>query len=191
MKPHCRMERDIFPAGLRAAALVISVLVFFLMSAGCTQSSGTPGTTNTTSWQTTELTDVRTGYTFSIHSLKDRPVLIQTFTITCPNCMRQQEEITRLAESGEADFVMVGLDIDPNGNTDYSAGILTRRGYAGFFARSPPSVTRSLVDQFGLTVLSPAQAPLILVCPDGTARLLPPGIKTAADLKQALAGCPG
>ena len=191
MKPHCRMERDIFPAGLRAAALVISVLVFFLISTGCTQSSGTPGTTNTTPWQTTELTDVRTGYTFSIQSLKDRPVLVQTFTITCPICMRQQEEITRLAESGEVDFVMVGLDIDPNGDERLLRRYTDQKGYTGLYARSPPSVTRSLVDQFGLTVLSPAQAPLILVCPDGTARLLPPGIKTVTDLQQALAGCPG
>lgn len=176
---------------MRAALLIISVLVFFVMSAGCMQSSGTPGTTNSTPWQTTELTDVRTGYTFSIQSLKDRPVLIQTFTITCPNCMRQQEEITRLAESGDIAFVMVGLDIDPNGKTESLRRYTGQKGYTGLYARSPLPVTQSLVDQFGLTVLSPAQAPLILVCPDGTARLLPPGIKTVPDLQQALAGCPG
>ena len=191
MKPHTRMGRDTFPAGMRAAALIVSVLIFFLISTGCTQSSGTPGNASTTPWQTTELTDVRTGYTFSIQSLKDRPVLVQTFTITCPNCMRQQEEITRLAESGEVDFVMIGLDIDPNGNAGLLRRYTDQKGYTGLYARSPLPVTQSLVDQFGLTVLSPAQAPLILVCPDGTTRLLPSGIKMVPDLKQALAGCPG
>lgn len=191
MKPPGNMNRYLIPAGSRAAALIIAMLVFFILCAGCTQPSGTPGNTSTASWQTIELTDVRTGYVFSIHSVMERPVLIQSFTITCPNCMRQQEEITRLADSGEADFVMVGLDIDPNGNTASLRRYTDQRGYVGLYARSSQSMTGSLVNEFGLAILSPAQAPLILVCPDGTARLLPPGIKTAADLKQALAGCPG
>lgn len=190
MKHQRRIERDIFPAGMCAAAL-ISVLILFLMSSGCVQSPATPDNSSIPSWQTTELTDVRTGYVFSIHSLSDRPVLIQSFTITCPNCMRQQQEITRLAESGEADFVMIGLDIDPNGDAGSLRRYTEQKGYTGLYARSPLSVTQSLVDQFGLTILSPAQAPLVLVCPDGTARLLPSGIKMMPDLQQALAGCPG
>jgi hypothetical protein len=105
--------------------------------------------------------------------------------------MQQQAEISKLHASGEVSFVMIGLDIDPNGDAgslrDYTLGY----GYYGLYARSPPEMTGSLVDQFGMLVLSPAQAPLILVCPDGTARILSPGVKSAEDLRKVLTeGCP-
>jgi hypothetical protein len=119
------------------------------------------------------------------------PVLIQTFTITCPICMQQQAEISKLHASGEVPFVMIGLDIDPNGDADSLREYTLSSEYYGLYARSSPEMTRSLVDQFGMLVLSPAQAPLILVCPDGTARILSPGVKSSGELQQVLIkGCP-
>lgn len=166
---------------------VISVLFMVLVIVtGCTTS---PESGTDESWRTTELTDVRTGEVFSVDAFSDRPVLIQTFTITCPVCMQQQQEITRLAQEGDASFVLIGLDIDPNGDAGSLLRYVERTGYAGRYARSPPAMTRSLVDRFGMPVLSPAQAPLILVCPDGTAGLLAPGIKSTADLSRVLSGC--
>jgi hypothetical protein len=191
MTLHHSIKRDIVPRRIFAAALITSVLIFFLMVTGCTQSSGATSGHSNPVWETTELTDVRTGEVFTVSSLSDRPVLIQSFIVTCPICMKQQEEITRLAESGDIPFVMIGLDIDPNSDMGLLRQYTEQKGYVGRYARSSPSMTQSLVDQFGMTVLSPAQAPLILVCPDGTATLLPSGIKTMPDLKQALAGCPG
>lgn len=167
---------------------IILSLVFlaFVMLAGCTDTSG--GSTDE-SWRTIELTDVRTGEAFTVDMFNDRPVLIQTFTITCPVCMQQQEEITRLEDKGGRPFVVVCLDVDPNGDAGSLFRYTERTGYTGRYARSPPAMTRSLVDRFGLPVLSPAQAPLILVCPDGTAGLLAPGIKSTADLSRVLSGC--
>ena len=170
--------------------ICISLLLLFLASSGCTsvnrQDRGTGDT-----WQTTVLTDVRSGTPFRISDLKDRPVLIQTFTITCPICMQQQAEISKLHTSGEVPFVMIGLDIDPNGDAGSLRDYTLSYEYYGLYARSPPEVTRSLVDQFGMLVLSPAQAPLILVCPDGTARILSPGVKSSSDLHEVLIeGCP-
>ena len=191
MTPHHDTNRDMVPGRIFTVALIISVLIFFLIVTGCTQSSGLPSNRSSRVWETTELTDVRTDEVFTVSSFSDRPVLIQSFTITCPICMKQQEEITRLAESGGVPFVMIGLDIDPNGDVRLLRQYTEQKGYTGLYARSPLLMTQSLVDQFGITVLHPAEAPLILVCPDGTATLLPSGIKTMPDLKQALAGCPG
>jgi thiol-disulfide isomerase/thioredoxin len=171
---------------LVGAGFILSVLFAFLMLAGCAESTGSGADG---SWRTTELTDVRTGEVFSVDMYADRPVLIQTFTITCPVCMKQQEEITRLEAEGTIPFVLIGLDVDPNGDAGSLLRYTEQKGYTGRYARSPPVMTRSLLDRFGMTVLSPAQAPLIVVCPDGTAGLLPPGIKSAADISQVLSGC--
>ena len=174
------------PHMVRKTGLIIPVILALLLLSGCTD---TPGSGTDESWRTTELTDIRTGEVFSVNAYSDRPVLIQTFTITCPVCMKQQEEITRLERGGGVPFVLIGLDIDPNSDEGSLLRYTEQKGYSGRYARSPPGMTRSLVDRFGMPVLSPSQAPLILVCPDGTAGLLPPGIKSAAELSQVLSGC--
>ncbi|NYT06982.1 MAG: TlpA family protein disulfide reductase [Methanomicrobiales archaeon] len=177
-------DRCLLVAG---GGIVLLILLALVMAPGCTT---VPGDGTDDSWRTTELTDVRTGEVFSVSRFADRPVLIQTFTITCPVCMQQQEEITRLEQEGSIPFIMIGLDIDPNGDAASLLRYAEQRGYAGRYARSPPDMTRSLVDRFGMGVLSPARAPLILVCPDGTAGLLAPGVKSAGDLSRVLSGCP-
>jgi thiol-disulfide isomerase/thioredoxin len=171
-----------------AAGIILGLLILLASMAGCVGNSG-PREEDGVLWRDIVLTDVSTGTDFSLSSFGDRPVLVQTFTITCPVCMRQQEEVTRLHESGKIPFVMVGLDIDPNGNPASLRSYTDRQGYYGLYARSPPELTRMLAERFGITVLSPAQAPLILICPDGNATLLPSGIKTVDDLERALSGC--
>jgi hypothetical protein len=165
------------------------LLLLFLAISGCT----TPDEQNADGaegWESTLLTDVRSGTQFSISDLRGTPVLIQAFTITCPICMQQQAEISKLNASGTVPFVMVGLDIDPNGDAGSLRDYTRSSGYYGLYARSPPDMTRALVDQFGMLVLSPAQAPLIVVCPDGTASILGPGVKSAEDLQKVLVeGC--
>ena len=92
--------------------------------------------------------------------MKGTPVLIQAFTLTCPICRLQQAEITKLSDSGTVPFVMIGLDIDPNGDAgslrDYTRPLWVRYG---LYAQSPPGMTIALVDQFGPLVLSPGPGP--------------------------------
>jgi hypothetical protein len=169
--------------------IIMLLIVLFLISAGCTETPGPGINASGDPLTRIELTDVETGTPFSLSSFPDNPVLIQTFTITCPVCMQQQKEITRLHDSGTVPFVMVGLDIDPNGNAAALLSYTKRMGYYGLYAQSPPEMTRLLVDRFGTGILAPSQAPLILLCPDGSATMLPPGVKTADELERALAGC--
>ena len=181
---------DQYQWGKRAGTIAgICFLFLLLCTAGCSTKE-THQNGEQTSWPTLLLTNVLTGTQFSFADMRGTQLLIQPFTITCPICIQQQAVISRLYAQEEIPFVMVGLDIDPNGNEKSLHDYARDHEYYGFYARSPPELTTALVDQFGLRVLSPAQAPLIHVCPDGKARMLDPGLKSSADLQRVLTeGC--
>jgi hypothetical protein len=171
------------------SGICMLLLVATILTAGCTETAR-PGTDLTGDRiMMVDLTDVRSGTVFTLSSFPDRPVLVQTFTLTCPVCMQQQKEITRLHESGKVPFVMVGLDIDPHGDPESLLAYTEKQGYYGLYARSSQEMTILLVDRFGTGMLAPSQAPLILICPGGSASMFPPGIKPAEYLEKVLSGC--
>ncbi|NTU99650.1 MAG: redoxin family protein [Methanoregulaceae archaeon] len=184
-------ENRYVSAGLASAGIGIGMLfvVVLILVSGCTEAPDSGINVAGDRLATVNLTDVRSGSEFNLSSFPDQPVLVQTFTLTCPVCMQQQKEITRLHESGKVSFVMVGLDIDPNGDEASLLAYTDKHGYYGLYARSPQEMTVLLVNRFGTGILAPAQAPLILICPDGSALLFPPGIKPAEYLEKALSGC--
>jgi hypothetical protein len=174
------------PAGIAIGMVLVVILI---LSSGCTETDR-PGIDLTGNRIVmVELTDVQNGSVFTLSSFPDQPVLIQTFTTTCTICQRQQQEISLLHESGDIPFVMVGLDIDPNENPEALREYVEKHGYYGVYAHSPPGLTRLLVDRFGSGILSPSQAPLILICPGGSASMFPPGIKPADYLEKILSEC--
>lgn len=163
----------------------VSLLILLFVLTGC-MTADQPESGTESAWRTIEVTDVRSGTVFSVAEINDQPVLIQPFTLTCPVCIRQQAEISALHATGDIPFMMVGLDIDPNSNEASLRAYTGQYGFYGLYARSPPEMTRSLADQFGVLILSPAQAPLVLVCPDNSARILSPGIKNKEQLNQTI-----
>ncbi|MBA3586967.1 MAG: hypothetical protein H0W41_04925, partial [Chloroflexi bacterium] len=59
-----------------------------------------------------ELTDVRSGETFTLGDLAESngPVLLETMAVWCSNCRAQQQEVVIAHERGE--FTSVSLDVD-------------------------------------------------------------------------------
>ena len=171
--------------GMAGMVAGICLLLVLLTCTGC-MTADPPESGSDSTWRTMELTDVRSGTTFTVADLNDLPVLIQPFTLTCPVCTRQQAEIANLHATGDIPFLMIGLDIDPNGDEPSLRAYTGQHNSYGLYARSPTDMTRSLVGEFGMRILSPAQAPLVLVCPDGTARILSPGIRSSAELARVL-----
>jgi hypothetical protein len=179
---------------IACTALVILLVAATALS-GCTSTPPTaPGgqaaETGTSlqgeAWHHYPLTDVVTGTQFNVGGMHGEPVLVFTFTLSCPICTRQQQEILRLSRMPGVSFQAVGLDIDPNENAAALKANVKSNGFYGHYALSPVDNTQMLVDKFGVGVITPASAPVILVTPDGTAQMLPGGIKSAEDLQRIL-----
>jgi len=142
-------------------------------------------------WMLVDLVDTLTGEGFRIADFHGRPVLIESFAVWCSTCLRQQKEMAKLVESEGEAIVHVSLDTDPNEDSAAVRGHAERHGFEWFFAISPISLTETLIDEFGLTVVNAPRAPVILVQPDGSAHLLRNGVKSADKLIEEIGGGPG
>lgn len=142
-------------------------------------------------WLGVELTDVRTGETFTLAQFAEQPVLLEAFAVWCSICTNQQRQIDALhAEVGDS-VVSVALNTDPNESQTQISRHLDRHGFDWRYAVSPVELSRSLRDEFGVSVLHPPSAPVILICPGQTERtLLRRGVKRPAFLQERIAACP-
>ena len=175
---------------LVAALLLLSAMAVTAQGASAEQSEPQAAEPATRAgWREIQLTDVRNGESFTIGELNDRPVILESFAVSCPVCTSQQREIQALhARLGDA-VVSVSLNTDPNEDAAYIRQHLARHGFDWPYAVSPPTLTRLLVAEFGNVILNAPSAPVILVCPGGQARLLNWGVKSADRLQQELQSC--
>jgi len=168
-------------------ALLVLAACSMLLLAGCTGTARPPANPAADdAWRDVALTDVTTGETFSLSSFAGKPVILFTFTVSCPICTQQQKEISALERSANGSIAVVGLDIDPNEEPGVLQGHIKKNGFSGHYAISPPGMTRALVDRFGPAVVTPSSAPVMVVCPGGNAHILEAGIKPSSRLSSSL-----
>jgi thiol-disulfide isomerase/thioredoxin len=115
-----------------------------------------------------ELTDVRSGETFTLGDLaeSDGPVLLETMAVWCSNCRAQQQEVVSAHEAG--DFASVSLDVDLSESPEDLAAYADREGFDWHFAMADPELYRALQDRFGVASTNPPSTPLIIIGADGT-----------------------
>ena len=190
------MERSslLLAAAITAAALIVVVAVISGViplsgKAGAGSAlpvaPGTPG-----SWQNVALQDVMTGKQVTVKEYAGKPVLITFLTVACPICTAQQKEIAGMPEVQNGSLVNIGLDVDPSDDPDLIRNHAKRNNFTGHYAASPPAFTQPFLDRFGMEILTPASAPMILVCPDGSSMKFPAGLKPAYSIRRGLeAGC--
>jgi hypothetical protein len=139
-------------------------------------------------WRTTDLTDVSNGETFTIGGF-DGTVVLETFAVWCPTCTRQQKQLRGIAAGMDA-VAVVSLNVDPNEDAEKVRKHAEENGFGWYYAVAPTDVTKSLTDAFGSTVLNAPSAPVIVVCPDGSATVLEGrGVKSTTTIENALADC--
>ena len=143
-------------------------------------------------WLGVELTDVRTGETFTLAQYADKPILLETFAVWCPTCTSQQRQLVALHEEVGGAVISVSLNTDPNETQGHVTRHLDRHGFDWLYAVSPVELSRSLRDEFGVAVLNPPSAPVILICPGQTQRTLlkKRGVKRPDFLQEQIAACP-
>lgn len=172
-----------------------AVLLAACGTASPVQSATAPGATAQTpvasalpDWYDIELTDVRTGHTFSIQDLAGKVVLIETMAEWCPTCLEQQAEVKRLHEllGNPGDLVSISLDIDLHEDEaslkDYAASL----GYDWYFAVAPLEVARAIGNLYSAQYLNPPVSPMLVIARDGSAIQLPYGVKKAEILQEML-----
>ncbi len=165
-------------------AVVLALLGTILLS-GCAQPASpapAPAPSAAGAWMDIELTDVVTGQKFKISDFKGKPVLLESFAVWCPTCLQQQKQTKKLKESEGDAIIHVSLDTDPNEDEAKVREHIERNDFDWYFAISPIELTRALIDDFGLNIVSAPRAPLILICEDQSTRFLRSGVKTADEL---------
>lgn len=188
-----RMQRMKRSGERRAAAVLLAGLFLAAGATGAAAQSTdqSADAAPAVAWLGVELTDVRTGETFTLAQFAEKPVLLEAFAVWCGVCTNQQRQIDALhAEVGDS-VVSVALNTDPNESQTQIVRHLDRHGFDWRYAVSPVALSRSLRDEFGVSVLHPPSAPVILICPGQTERtLLRRGVKRPAFLQERIAACP-
>jgi hypothetical protein len=138
------------------------------------QNDGASNAGSEAGWRSAELEDVTTGESFTIQQF-ETPVLLHTFA-TWPTCRGQQEEIKRYLDDAGDSVSAVDLTIDENDDAAKLRQHADSNGFGWHFSVAPSDVTGALVEEFGRDVAVAPRAPVILVCPGGSARSLGKGI---------------
>lgn len=172
--------------------IIAGGLLYYVGSNNSSSSPSLPGGSEKTStekpvavqagWLDTELTDARTGKKFRISDFKGKPVLLESFAVWCPTCLKQQKEIEKLADEKGDEIIHISLDTDPNEDIDKVIDHVKRNGFDWFYAISPIEMTRELTKVFGLTFVNAPSAPVVLICADQSYRFLQRGVKKSDKL---------
>jgi len=133
-------------------------------------------------WMDIELSDAATGEKFKISDFKGTPILVESFAVWCPTCLRQQKEMQELKAREGDTIIHISLDTDPNEDETKVKEHVEAHGLDWYFAVSPLELTKALMDEFGLKIVSAPSAPVLLICEDQSTRFLRSGVKSADEL---------
>ncbi|MFC2079346.1 TlpA family protein disulfide reductase [Candidatus Bipolaricaulota bacterium] len=184
-----RTWKIVVPLAL-AIGLVVGGLMVSQLLATQPDSSETSEEIALPDWAQVELIDAVSGEVFTIADFAGKPILVESFAVWCSTCLRQQREMARLIELAGDAIVHVSLDTDPNEDLDKVRAHADRNDFTWLFAIAPIDMTQELIEAFGLTVVNAPRAPVILIEANGSARLLPNGVKSAEALLEEIGELP-
>ena len=138
-------------------------------------------------WQTTKLTDVRTGKTFTLADLTGKTVFVENMATWCSNCATQLRYVKEAqAKLDPNKVVFIGLSVESDLKPADLASYAEKAGLNFPFAVLNAEQLKLMVDAFGFTAINPPSTPHFVIRPDGTVSKLLTGYEDANALVKSL-----
>ena len=151
---------------LKHASLLFILLVSFALAQ-----------TERPAWQSLELTDARTGETFTLGGFEGKTVFVEPMATWCTNCRRQLGNVSEAQAQAGEEVVFVALSVEGNLPDEQLAAYAEKEGFDFIFAVATPELLQALVETFGRAIASPPSTPHFLIYPDGTTSEVTTGIE--------------
>jgi hypothetical protein len=154
-----------------------------------TPENGETGQPSITNWKEAELINIQDGSTYTIASLSDKPILLESFAVWCPTCTRQQREVKELHEDSDFGdkFYSIGLDTDENEDAERVLGHVRQNGFDWRYSVSNNKLTNALIDEFTFKIVNAPSAPMVLICQGNQmTHFLELGVKSSDELKESI-----
>ena len=144
--------------------------------------------TELSKWYGWELMDINSGTSFRLNDEQGKVILVETMAVWCSNCLKQQQEVSRLLEilGPRDDFISLAIDIDPNEDSATLQNYTQQHGFGWRYVVASEELINEISSLYGAQYLNPPSTPMLIIDRQGQAHLLPFGIKSAADLQSAL-----
>ena len=140
-------------------------------------------------WQTTKLTDARTGKTFTLADFPGKTVFVENMATWCTNCAQQLRYVKEAqAKLDPNKVVFIGLSVESDLKPADLASYADKAGLNFPFAVLNAEQLKHMVDAFGFTAINPPSTPHFVIKPDGTVSKLMTGYEDANALVKSLGG---
>ncbi|NOK58862.1 MAG: hypothetical protein GFH27_549301n110 [Chloroflexi bacterium AL-W] len=128
-------------------------------------------------WQQLELTNARTGETFTLADFADKTVYVEPMATWCSNCRQQLGNLSQARAQLDSDqYAFIALSVETNISDADLAAYADEAGFEWTFAVMTPEVLQALTDVFGRTITNPPATPSFIIRTDGTNTDLMTGI---------------
>jgi peroxiredoxin len=140
-------------------------------------------------WQTTKLTDARTGKAFTLADFPGKTVYVENMATWCTNCAQQLRYVKEAqAKLDPAKVVFIGLSVESDLKPADLASYADKAGLNFQFAVLNAEQLKLMVDAFGFTAINPPSTPHFVIKPDGSVSKLFTGYEDANALMKSLGG---
>lgn len=137
-------------------------------------------------WQDIELTDARTGETFTLASFSGKTVFVEPMATWCTNCRQQLGNVREARTQLGDDVVFIGLSLETNLSDADLAQYQADQGFDWTFAVMTPEMLQGLADTFGRSITSAPSTPHFVIRPDGSYTDLVTGIDSPDEIMQQI-----